>query len=40
MGIWGVLEVCLGNGDVGGEGGEWVGRLDHGMKGLGGVMSV
>ena len=33
----GVLDVCLG---CGGVGGEWVGGLDQGLEGWGGVMSV
>ena len=38
----GVLDVCLCLvcGGVGGEGGEWVGGLDQGLEGWGGVMSV
>ena len=38
----GVLDVCLcfGCGGVGGVGGEWIGGLDHGLEGCGGVMSV
>ena len=38
----GVLDVylCLGCGDVGGVGGEWVGGLDQGLVGWTGVMSV
>ena len=38
----GVLDVCLyfGFGGVGGVGREWVGGLDQGLEGWGGVMSV
>ena len=32
--------MCFGCGGEGGVGGEWVGGLDHGLEGLGGVMSV
>ena len=32
-----VRRVCLG---CGGVGREWVGGLDHGLEGMGGVMSV
>ena len=32
--------VCFGCGGVGGVGGEWVGGLDQGLEGWGGVMSV
>ena len=35
VGTGGVLDVCLV-----GVGGEWVGGLDHGLEGWGGVMSV
>ena len=37
-----VLDVCLcfGYDGVGGVGGEWVGSLDQGLEGWGGVMSV
>ena len=42
--LWeqGVLDVCLcfGCGGVGVVGGEWLGDLDHGLEGCGGVMSV
>ena len=42
VGTEGVLDVCLcfGCGGVGGVGGEWVGGLDQGLEGWGGVMSV
>ena len=42
MGTGGVLDVCMcfGCGGVGGVGGEWVGVLDQGLEGWGGVMSV
>ena len=51
VGTGGVLDVCLcfgcggvgGVGDVGGVGGvggEWMGGLDQGLEGWGGVMSV
>ena len=42
VGTRGVLGVCLclGFGSVGGVGGEWVGGLDQGLKGWGGIMSV
>ena len=42
VGTGGGLDVCLclGCGGVGGVGGEWVGRLDQGLDGWGGVMSV
>ena len=42
VGTGGVLYVCLYLccGGVGGVGGEWVGGLDHGLEGCGGVMSV
>ena len=43
VGTGGVLDVCLcfGCGSVGGVGGgEWVGDLNQGLKGWGGVMSV
>ena len=42
VGTWGVLDVCLclGCGGVGGVGREWVGGLDQGLEGWGGVMSV
>ena len=38
----GVLDVCLcfGCGGVGGVGGEWVGSLEQGLEGWGGVMYV
>ena len=38
----GVLDVCLclGCGGVGGVSGKWVGCLDLGLEGWGGVMSV
>ena len=38
----GVLDVCLcfGRACAGGIGGEWVGGLDQGLEGSGGVMSV
>ena len=32
--------MCLGCGGVCGLGGEWVGGLDQGLDGWGGVMSV
>ena len=32
--------MCLGCGSVGGVGGEWVGDLNQGLEGWGGVMSV
>ena len=35
-----VLNVYFGCGDVGGVSGEWVGSLDHGLKGWDGVMYV
>ena len=37
-----MLDVCLcfGCGGVSGVGGEWVGGLDQGWEGCGGVMSV
>ena len=37
VGKGGVLDVCFGCGCVGGE---WVGDLDLGLQGWGGVMSV
>ena len=37
VGTGGVLDVCL---CCGGVDGEWVGGLDQGLEGLGGVMSV
>ena len=39
---WGVLDVCLclGFGGEGAVGEEWVGGLDKGLEGWGGVMSV
>ena len=37
VGTGGVLDVCLG---CGGVCWEWVGGLDHGLEGWGGVMSV
>ena len=37
VGTGGVLDVCLG---FGGVGGEWVGGVDQGLEGWGGVMSV
>ena len=42
VGTGGVLDVCMcfGCGGVGGVGGEWVGGLDQGLEGWGGVMSV
>ena len=42
VGTEGVLSVCLclSCGSVGGVGGEWVGGLDQGLEGWGGVMSV
>ena len=42
VGTGGVLDVCLclGCGDVGGVGEEWVWGLDQGLEGWGGVMSV
>ena len=40
VGTGGVLYVCLGCGGVGGVGGEWVGGLDQGLEGWGGVISV
>ena len=42
VGTGGVLDVylCFGCGDVGGVGGKWVGDLDQGLEGWGGVMSV
>ena len=42
VGTWGVLDVCqcFGCGGVGSVGGEWVGGLDQGREGWGGVMSV
>ena len=36
VGSWGVLDVCL---DCGGVGGKWVGGLDQGLEGWGSVMS-
>ena len=38
VGIWGVLDVCLGCGGVCGVGGEWVGALTRVWRG--GVMYV
>ena len=32
--------MCFGCGGVGGGGGEWVGGLDQGLGGWGGVMSL
>ena len=42
VGTGGVLDVCLcfGCGGVCGVGGEWIGGLDQGLEGWGGVMSV
>ena len=42
VGTGGVLDVCLcfGCSSVGGVGGEWVGGLNQGLEGWGGVMSV
>ena len=42
VGTWGVLDVCLcfGCGGVSGVCDEWVGGLDQGLDGWGGVMSV
>ena len=46
VGTGGVLDVCLCFGcagvgvGVGGVGGEWLGCLDQGLEGWGGVMSV
>ena len=42
VGTGGVLDVCLclGCSGVGGVCGEWVGGLDQGLEGWGGVMSV
>ena len=42
MGTVGLLDVCLclGCGGVGSVGGEWVGGLDQGLEGRGGVMFV
>ena len=42
VGTGGVLDVCLcfGCGRVGGVGGEWLGGLDQGLEGWGGVMTV
>ena len=39
VGIGGVLDVCLclDCGGVGGVGGEWLGGLDQGLEGWGGV---
>ena len=39
-GTGGVLDVCLGRGGVGSVGGEWIGGLEQGLDGWGGVMSV
>ena len=39
VGTGGVLDVCLCFG-CGGVGGQWVGGLDQGLEGWGGVMSV
>ena len=39
VGTWGVLDVYLCFG-CGGVGGEWVGCLDQGLEGWGGVMSM
>ena len=39
VGTGGVLDVCLCFGCSGVDG-EWVGGLDQGLEGLGGVMSV
>ena len=38
VGTGGVLDVCFGCGGI--VGGEWVGGLDQGLEGWGGVMSV
>ena len=35
-----MLNMCFGCGGVDDVGGEWVGGLDQGREGLGGVMSV
>ena len=39
-----MLDVCLcgcnGVGGIGGVGGKWIGGLDQGLEGCGGVMSV
>ena len=40
MGTGRVLDVCFGCGSVFGVGREWVGGLDQGLEGWGGVMSV
>ena len=42
VGTGGVLDVCLclSCSGVGGVGGEWLGDLDQGLEGWGGVMSV
>ena len=42
VGTGGVLDVslCFGCSSVGGVGGEWVGGLNQGLEGWGGVMSV
>ena len=42
VGTGGVLDVylCLGCGGVGGLGRKWVGGLNQGLEGWGGVMSV
>ena len=37
LGTGGVLNVCFG---CGGVGVEWVGDLDQGLEGWGGIMSV
>ena len=42
VGTRGVVDVrlCFGCGGMGGVGEEWVGGLDQGLEGWGGVMSV